>query len=77
MSRLMPNHLQTQSECINEKLQNNNLTTINFLPIKEEGSKDSIDENKQTNELQLSSPISFPPIKEEIKVGNLNSFYCS
>nr|CAD7429049.1 unnamed protein product [Timema monikensis] len=59
--------LEDSKECINEKLQNNDLTIINFLPIKEEGSKEYINENKQNNELKISPTISFPPIKEEIK----------
>nr|CAD7602678.1 unnamed protein product [Timema genevievae] len=63
---------EDSKECINEKLQNNDLNIINFLPIKEEGSKDCINEYKQNNELQLSSTTSFPPIKEEIK----NIFRC-
>nr|CAD7434948.1 unnamed protein product [Timema monikensis] len=63
------NSPEDSKECINKKLQINDLT-INFLPIKEEDSKDCINENKQNNELQLSSSTSFPPIKEEIKLAN-------
>nr|CAD7418859.1 unnamed protein product [Timema poppensis] len=55
---------EDSKECINKKLQNNDLTIINFVHIKEEGSKDFINEN---NELQLSSSTSFPHIKDEIK----------
>nr|CAD7202848.1 unnamed protein product [Timema douglasi] len=70
---------EDSKECINKKLQNNDLTIINFVHIKEEGSKDYINENKQNNELQLSSSTSFPPIKEEIKFvkvigNNYNAF---
>nr|CAD7205635.1 unnamed protein product [Timema douglasi] len=54
-------------ECINEKLeklQNNDLTSINFPPIKEEGSKDCIYETKQNNDLQ---PSAFHSSKKKLR----------